>query len=176
MPPSRKDRCSQAWWTFIRNQAITIVQGRSFNEHNWARDLLSRVRSQSCVFTYRPSAFVVASVTGPSFLAVWYTVHPLLFAVAGPRVWFYKIVSPATKSTALACRYPPAGREAGLLTMDRIRDPPTTQELKRHANRSSMRSIDKCVSFTCSTRSLTTTSSTNCPYSQTAIARIGLSS
>jgi hypothetical protein len=175
MPPSRKDRRSQAWRTFIRNQAITIVQGRSFNEHNWARDLLSQVRSQSCVFTHHPSAFVVASVTGPSCWAVWYTVYPPLVAVAGPRVWFTGIVSPTTKSTALVCRYPPAGREAGRLTIDRIRDPPTTQELKCHADRSSMRSTDKRVSFTCSTRRLTTASSTNCPYSQTAIARIGLS-
>ena len=45
MPRSPKDRRSQAWRTFVRNHAIAIAQSRSFNGHNWARDLLSQVRS-----------------------------------------------------------------------------------------------------------------------------------
>jgi putative transposase len=53
MPPSRKDRRSQEWRTFIRNQAIAIVQSRRLNGHDWARDLLSQVRSRSRVFTLR---------------------------------------------------------------------------------------------------------------------------
>jgi len=64
--------------------------------------------------------------------------------------------------------------ELGLfgLLIDRIRDRPTTQEPKRHADRLSMRSTDKRVrvSFTCSTRRHGTTSSRNCRYAQTAIA------
>jgi hypothetical protein len=114
MPPSRKDRRSQAWRTFIRNHAITIVQSRSFNAHNWARDLLSQVRSRSRVFTYHLSAFVVGPVTGPSCWAVWHTVHPLLVAVARPRVRFTRIATLTAKSTALAHRYPPAARKVGL--------------------------------------------------------------
>jgi hypothetical protein len=168
-PPSPKDRRSQAWRTFIRNHAISVVQSHSFNAHNCTRDLLSQIWSRSRVFTYHLSAFVVASVTGPSCL-VWRTVHPLLVAVAHPRVWFTRIVTLTNKPMAPACRYRPATRKAGLLTIDRIRDPPTTQELKRHAGRSSRRSIGKRVSSTRSTRRYTTASSTNCPYSQTAIA------
>jgi hypothetical protein len=143
MPTSRKDRRSQAWRTFIRNHAITIVQSHSFNGHNWARDLLSQVRSRLRAFTYHLSAFVVAPVTGPPCWAVWYTVHPLLVAVARPRVPFTRIVTLTTKSTALARRHPPADRKADLLTINRIRDPPAAQELKRHADRSSMRSTGK---------------------------------
>jgi hypothetical protein len=62
----------------------------------------------------------------------------------------------------------------GLLTMDRIRDPPTAQDLKRHADHSSMRSTGKRVSCTPSTRRPSATSSTNCPYSQNRNWRIGL--
>lgn len=43
MPPSGKDRRSQAWRTFIRNHAISVVQSRSFNAQNWARDLFSQI-------------------------------------------------------------------------------------------------------------------------------------
>ena len=171
MPPSRKDRRSQAWRTFIRNHAITIVQSHSFDWHNRVGDLLSRFWSRSCVFTYRLSAFVVTSVTAPSCWAVWHTLHPLLVAVARPRVWFTRIVTLTTKSTVLACRYPPAARNPDLLTIDRIRDPPTTsQGLKRHADHSSMRSTGKRVSFARPTQRHTTASSTNCLYCQTAIA------
>jgi hypothetical protein len=105
MPTSRKDHRSQTWRTFIRNHAITIVQSHSFNRHNWARDLLSQVRSRLRAFTYHLSSFVVAPVTGPSCWAVWYTARPLLVAVARPRVPFTRIVTLTTKSTALARRY-----------------------------------------------------------------------
>src|SRR6516164_8407658 len=77
MPTSRKDHRSQAWRTFIRNQAITIVPSRSFNEHSWTRHLLSRVRSRLRVFMYHLSTSVVAPAAGPSSCAVWRTVHPL---------------------------------------------------------------------------------------------------
>jgi hypothetical protein len=164
---SRKDRRSQAWRTFIRNHAITIAHSCSFNGYSWDRDLLSQIRSRSRAFTYHLSAFAVAPVTGPSCWAVWHTVHPLLVAVARPPVRFSRIATLTTKSKALARRFRP---RPGLLTIDRIRDPPTGQELKRHADRSSMRSIGKCVSFTRSTRRHSTGSSTNCPHSQTAIA------
>jgi len=99
MPPSRKGRRSQAWRTFVRNHAIAIVQSRSFDGHNWARNLLSQVRSRSPVFS-RLSAFVVASVTDPSCWAAWYTVKPFLVAVAL-----------ASKSKVLAQRPPPATRK-----------------------------------------------------------------
>jgi hypothetical protein len=115
LPPSRKDRRSQTWRTFIRNHAITVVRSRRFDGHNWARDLLSQVRSRSRVFTYRLSAFVVALITDPSWCNVWHTVHPLLVAVARPRVRLTRIATLTTKSMALACRYPPAVRKAGLL-------------------------------------------------------------
>jgi hypothetical protein len=165
MPTSRKDHRSQAWRTFIRNQAITVVQSRSFNGHSWTRDLLSRVPSRSRIFTYRLSAFVIAPVTGLSRRAVWHAVHPLFVAAARPRVRSTRIVNPTAKSTTLACRYRSAARKAGLLTMDRIRDPPTARELKRHANCSSVHSTGKGVPFTHSTRRHSTASSTNCPYS-----------
>jgi len=57
MPRSPKDRRSHVWRTFIGNHAIAMVQSRSFDENNWARDLLSQVRSRSRVFTCRLSAF-----------------------------------------------------------------------------------------------------------------------
>jgi hypothetical protein len=167
MPPSPKDRRSQAWRTFIRNHAIGVTQSHSFNAHDCTRDHLSQIWSRSRVFTYRLSAFVVASVTGPSCL-VWRTAHPLLVAVARPRVWFTRIVTLTNNSMVPACRYRPATRKAGPLTIDRIRGPPTTQE--RHAGRSSRRSTGKRASSTRLTRRYTTASSTNCPYSQTAIA------
>jgi hypothetical protein len=100
MPTSRKGRRSQAWRTFIRNHAITITQSHSLNGYNLARDLLSHVRSQSSIFTYRLSATVVAPVTGPSSLAVWHTVHPFFVAVARSCVWFTRIVTLITKFTA----------------------------------------------------------------------------
>jgi hypothetical protein len=133
MPTSRKDGGSQAWRTFIRNHAIAIVQSRSFNGHNWARDLLSQIRSRSRIFAYHLSATVVAPITGPSCWAGWRTFYPLLVAVARPRVWSTKVVIPTTKSTVLACRYSPATRKIDPLTIDRIRDPPTPHELRRHA-------------------------------------------
>jgi hypothetical protein len=106
MPPSPKDRRSQAWRTFIRNHAIGVTQSHSFNAHNCTRDLLSQIWSRSRVFTYRLSAFVVASVTGPSCL-VWRTVHPLLVAVPRPPVWFTRIVTLTNKSMAPARRVEP---------------------------------------------------------------------
>jgi hypothetical protein len=79
MPPSRNDRRSQAWRTFIRNHTITIVHSCSFNWHNWGRDLFSQVRSRSRAFTYHLSAFVVAPVTGPSCWTVGIrSIHSLL--------------------------------------------------------------------------------------------------
>jgi hypothetical protein len=107
------------------------------------------------------SAFVVAPVTSALCWAVWHTVHLLLVAAARPRVWFTRIVTLTTKSAALACRYPQAARKAGHLTIDRIRDPPTARELKRHADRSSTRSSSKRVFLRRSTRRHSTASSTN---------------
>jgi hypothetical protein len=73
------------------------------------------------------------------------------------RVFSYHVsafvVAPATGSA-----YPihgaghRAARKANLLTMDRIRDPPTAQERKHHADRLSIRSTGKRVSFTRTTR------------------------
>jgi hypothetical protein len=151
MPPSRKDRRSQAWWTFMSNQAITI-QSRSFQRAYLARELLSQVRSRSQVFTYHLAAFVVAPITDPSCCNVWHTV-PLLVAVPRPNVQFTRIATLTTKFTALACRCRTAVRKAGhLTTIDRIRDPPAAQQLKRHADRSSMRSTSKRASFARPTR------------------------
>jgi hypothetical protein len=113
MPPSRKNRRSQAWRTFIRHQAITIVQSGGLNGYHWTRDLLSQVRSRSRAFSYHLSAFVVAPVTGPSCWVVWRTLNPLLLAVARPRVRFTRIAILTTKSTALAYRHTPAARKAG---------------------------------------------------------------
>jgi hypothetical protein len=110
MPRSPKDRCSHAWRTFVRNHAIAIVQGRSFNGYNWARDLLSQVRSRSRGITCRLSAFVVASVTDPTCWAARYTVKSFLVVVAL-----------APKSKVLAQRSPPATRKADLLMIDRTR-------------------------------------------------------
>jgi len=110
----------------LRNHSITTVQSCSFDGHNWGRDLPSQVRSRSRVFTYQLSAFVIAPVTGQSCWAVWCAVHPLFVAVGRPDVWFVtRIITLTTKSTALACRYPLAARKTDLLTIDRIRDPPT---------------------------------------------------
>jgi hypothetical protein len=64
MPPSRKDRRSQAWWTFTRNHAITIVQSSSFKGHNWARDLLSQVQSRSCVCAALPHVATQSALHG----------------------------------------------------------------------------------------------------------------
>ena len=47
-------RRSQAWWTFMRNHAMTTVQSR--NGHSWARDVLSPLRSRSRAFRYHLSA------------------------------------------------------------------------------------------------------------------------
>jgi hypothetical protein len=104
--------------------------------------LPSQARSRSRVFTYQLSAFVVALVTDPSCCPAWHTVHPRLVAVTRPRLRFTRIATLTTKSTALACRYPPTARKAGLWKKDRIRDLPTAQQLKRHADHSSMHSID----------------------------------
>jgi hypothetical protein len=60
------------------------------------------------------------------------TVHPFLVAVARSCVRFTRIATLITKFGALACRYPPTARKACLL--DRIRDPPIAQELKRNAD------------------------------------------
>jgi hypothetical protein len=128
------------------------VQSRSFDGHNLARGLLSQVRSRSRVFTCRLSAFVVALVTNPSCWAAWYTVNPFLIAVARPRVWFSRIVTLAPKSKVLAQRSPPATRKVDLLTIDRVRDPPTPHELKHHADCSSMPSTGKRLSSTGSSR------------------------
>ena len=122
------------------------------NRHSLARDLLSQVRSRSRIFTCRLSAFVVALVTDPSCWAAWNTVNSFLVAVARPRVWFSRIVTLAPKSKVLAQRSPPATRKVDLLTIDRIRDPPTPHELKHHADCSSMRSTGNRLSSTRSSR------------------------
>jgi hypothetical protein len=111
MLPSRKDRRSQSWRTFVGNHAITIVQSCSFNAHNWVRDLLSLVWSRSRIFTYHLSAFVIAPVTRPSCGVVWRTVHPPLVAVARPRVRITRIATMTAKSTTLAYRYLPMARK-----------------------------------------------------------------
>jgi hypothetical protein len=132
----------------------------------------SRVTAARWVYTIarlHVSPFSICRCTGHRSVVLWHTVHPLLVAVARPRVRFTRIVTLTTKSTAPARRYPPAARKASLLTIDRIRDPPTVPDLKRHADHSSMRSTAKRVSFTPSTPRHSATSSTNCPYSQTAI-------
>ena len=162
VPRSPKDRRSQAWRTFVRNHAIAIVQGRSFNGYNWARDLLSQARSRSRVFTCRLSAFVVALVTDPSCWAAWYTVNSFLVAVARPRVWFSRIVTLAPKSKVLAQRPPPATRKFDLLTTDRIRDSPNPRELKHHTT-------GKRLSFYGSSRRHGTASSSNRPYCQSTV-------
>jgi hypothetical protein len=169
MPTSRKDRRSQAWRTFIRNHAITMVQNHSFNGHNWARDLRSQVRSRLRVFVYHLSTSVVAPTAGPSAWAVWHTVHPLLGAVARPRVWFTRIVTLTTKSTALACRYQLATRKVDLLTIDRIRDSPipTRAETPRGPLINALSSRTRV--FARSTRRHSTASSTNRAYSRSAI-------
>jgi hypothetical protein len=64
-------------------------------------------RSIGLVITYHLSAFGVVLVTAPSCRVVWRTVHPLLVAVARPRVWFTRIVPLTDKSMALTCRYRP---------------------------------------------------------------------
>ena len=76
-------------------------------------------------------------------MVVWHTVHPLLVAVAHPRVQFTRIPTLTTKSTALTHRCPPASRKVDLLTIDRIRGPPAAQQLKRHGDPSLMRSPGK---------------------------------
>jgi hypothetical protein len=43
-----------------------------------------------------------------------------------------------TRNHTLAYRYPPAPRKVDPLTIDRIRDPPAAQQLKRHEDRSLM--------------------------------------
>jgi hypothetical protein len=165
MPTSRKDGGSQAWRTFIRNHAISIVQSHSFNGHNWARDLLSQVRSRLRVFVYHLSTSVVAPAAGPSGCAVWQTAHPLLGAVARPRVWFTTIVTPTTKSTALAYRYQLATRKVGLLKIDRIRDSPTpTRAETPHGPLNSRTRV-----FARSTRQHSSAFSTNRSYSRSAI-------
>jgi hypothetical protein len=140
MPTSRKGRRSQAWRTFIRNHAITIVQSHSFDSHNWAGDLLSLVRYRPRIFTYHLSAFVIAPVTGPSCLVVW-----LLVAVVHPRVQFTRIPTLTAKSTAVTHRCRPASRKVDLLTIDRIRGPAAAPQLKPHRDRSLVRSPGKRV-------------------------------
>ena len=161
--PGRVDgECSPA-------HAISIVQSHSFNGHNWARDLLSQVRSRLRVFVYHLSTSVIAAAAGPSRCAVWQTVHPLLGAVARPRVWFTRIVTPTTKSTALACRYQLATRKVGLLKIDRIRDSPTpTRAETSHGPLINAINSRTCV-FARSTRQHSTAFSTNRAYSRSAI-------
>ena len=169
MPRSPKDRRSQAWRTFVRNHAIAMVQSRNFDGHSLARDLLSQVRSRSRIFTCRLSAFVVALVTDPSCWAAWNTVNSFLVAVARPRVWFSRIVTLAPKSKVLAQQSPPATRKVDLLTIDRIRDPPTPHKLKHHADCSSTCSTGKGLPSTRSSRRYGTASSSNRPYCQSTI-------
>jgi hypothetical protein len=147
MPTSRKDRRSQAWRTFIRNRAITIVQSHSFNGHNWARDLLSQVRSRLRVFVYHLSTSVVAPAAGPSGWAVWHMVHRLLGAVARPRVWSTRIITLTTNSTAMACRYQLSTRKVGTLTIDLIRASPTPTRAETSLDRSSTRSTRERASL-----------------------------
>jgi hypothetical protein len=171
MPTSRKGRRSQAWQTFIRNHAITITQSQSLNGHNLARDLLSHVRSRSSVFTYRLSATVVAPVTGPSSLGVWHTVHPLLVAVARSCVRFTRIVTLITKFAGVGVSISGAARKACLL--DRIRDPPIAQELKRNADPLINALNWQGVSFARSTRAAVPVLDPNYPIPKPQLLRIG---
>jgi hypothetical protein len=122
MPPSRKDRRSQAWRTFIRNHGNAIAQSRSFKGYNWTRDLLSQtqVGSQSRVFTYRLSALVVVPIADPPCWAVCHTAHPLPVAVTRPGVGFMRNATLTAKSTALA-----AGSSRGRSFDDRSNSRPT---------------------------------------------------
>jgi hypothetical protein len=116
-PPSRKDRRSQAWRTFIRNHAITIVQSRRLNGHDWARDLLSQVGSRSRAFTYHLSAFVV----GPHRSVVLGCLAYGPSTPCGrtrPRVRFTRNATLTAKSTALAYQYQPAARTAGQIEFE----------------------------------------------------------
>jgi hypothetical protein len=166
MPTSRKDRRSQAWRTFIRNHAITIVQSHSFNGHNWARDL-SQVRSRLHVFMYHLSTSVVAPAAGPSGWAVWHTVHPLWSRSSSACLVYQNCNADYQIHRAGVSQL--ASRKVGLLTIDRIRDSPTSTR----AETSRGPSIDALKSrtrvFARSTRRHGTASSTNRAYSQSAI-------
>ena len=90
-------------------------------------------------------------------------------AVVRPRVWFSRTVALAPKFKVLVQRSPRAIRKVDLLTIDRIRDPPTNpHELNHHADCSSMCSTGKRLSSMRSSRRPTgTASSSNRSFCQT---------
>jgi hypothetical protein len=167
MPTSRKDRRSQAWRTFIRNHAITIVQSHSFNGQNWARDLLSQVRSRLRVFMYHLSTSAVAPAAGPSGCAVWHTVHPLRSRSSSACLVYQNCNSDYQIHRAGVSQL--ATRKVGLLTIDRIRDSPTPTraETSRGPLINALNSRTRV--FARSTRRHSTASSTNRAYSRSAI-------
>ena len=172
MPTSRKGRRSQAWRTFIRNHAITIVQSHSFDSHNWARDLLSQVRYRSRIFTSHLSAFVIAPVTGPSCLVVWHTVHPLLVAVAHPRVQFTRNSNSDCQIYSLDASMP-AGGSQGRSFDDRSNSRPARRATAEASRGPLINALTwQARAFTRPTQRHSTASSTNCPYSQTAIGAL----
>jgi len=166
MPTSRKDRRSQAWRTFIRNHAITIVQSRRFNGQNWARDLLSQVRSRLRVFMYHLSTSVVAPA-GPSGCAVWHVVHPRRSRSSSACLVHQNCNSDYQIHRAGVSQL--ATRKVGLLTIDRIRDSPTPTraETSRGPLMNALNSRTRI--FARSTRRHSTASSTNRTNSRSAI-------
>ena len=166
MPTSRKDRRSQAWRTFIRNHAITIVQSRRFNGQNWARDLLSQVRSRLRAFMYHLSTSVVAPA-GPSGCAVWHVVHPLRSRSSSACLVHQNCNSDYQIHRAGVSQL--ATRKVGLLTIDRIRDSPapTRAGTSRGPLMNALNSRTRV--FARSIRRHSTASSTNRAYSRSAI-------
>jgi len=75
-------RRSQAWWTFMRNHAMTTVQSR--NGHSWARDVLSPLRSRSRAFRYHLSAKLPVRHFGP--FGIRFIHYLLRDAALGPDV------------------------------------------------------------------------------------------
>jgi hypothetical protein len=167
MPTSRKDRRSQAWRTFLRNHAITIVQSYSFNRHNWARDLLSQVRSRLRVFMYHLSTSVVAPAGGPSDWAVRHTVHPLWSRSSFACSVYQNCNSDSEIHGPGVSQL--ATRKVGLLTIDRIRDSPapTRAETSRGPLINALNSPTRV--FARSTGRYSTACSTNRAYSRSAI-------
>jgi hypothetical protein len=130
-----------------------------FNGHNLARDLLSHIRSRSSVFTYRLSTTVVAPATRPIVLdRLAYSPSIPSFRSSFVCVVYQNCNSDYQIRDALACRYSPAARKACLL--DRIRDPPIAQELKRNADPLINALNWQGVSFARSTQRPSTASST----------------
>jgi hypothetical protein len=167
LPRSRKDGRSQAWRTFIRNHAIAIVQSHSFNRHNWARDLVSQVRSRLRVFMDHLSTSVVAPAAGPSGCALSHAVHPLR-SRSSPACLVYQNGN-SDDQIHRAGMSQLATRKVGLLTIDRIRDSPTPTRAETSRGPSINALNSRTRNFARSTRRRRTASSTNRAYSRSAI-------